>query len=84
MGAVTESMVNLVISAASIHETSCRNMFTIYIFLMLVILYKLFILIIPEKLKIEKVRISWFSRSYDLCKFHKYQKLESILLDIEN
>ena len=51
---------------------------------MLVILYKLFILIIPEKLKNEKVRISWFSRSYDLCKFHKYQKLESILLDIEN
>lgn len=55
-----------------------------YTFFMLVILYKLFILITQEILKIEKVRISCYSRSYDLCNFHKYQKLESILLDIEN
>jgi len=51
---------------------------------MFVILYKLLILIIPEKLKKEKVRISCYSRSYDLCKFHKYRKLESILLETEN
>lgn len=83
MGAVTESMANLVISDASIHATSCRNMFTIFIF-MLDILYKLFSLITPEILKNEKIRISCYSRGYDPCNFHKYQKLESILLDIEN
>lgn len=51
---------------------------------MLDILYKLFSLITPEILKNEKIRISCYSRGYDPCNFHKYQKLESILLDIEN
>lgn len=55
-----------------------------YSFFMLDILYKLFSLITPEILKNEKIRISCCSRGYDPCNFHKYQKLESILLDIEN